>query len=62
LNGSSSPVRSSCETGKRRDSGSEGYLDIVVALEGNECPSLEDVVGTEDGAPSIPFRFILVEP
>jgi hypothetical protein len=47
---------------QRRDSGSEGYLDIVVALEGNECPSLEDVVGTNDGAPSIPFRFILVEP
>jgi hypothetical protein len=62
LNGSSSAVFPSCETGIRRDGDSHDYLDVVVAFEGNECPSLEAVVGNNDGAPSVPFRFTLVEP
>ncbi|KAL4551142.1 hypothetical protein Ndes2526B_g05451 [Nannochloris sp. 'desiccata'] len=62
LNGTTTPVIPSCETGKKRDGDGVDFLDIVVAFEGNECPSLDAVVGTDDGQPSVPFRFTLAEP
>ncbi len=63
LNGSAGTVTPSCETGTRiYSSDNTQELDVAVAFEGNECPPLDAVVGSGNGAPTVPFKFNLVEP
>jgi len=66
LNGTTTPLVPSCETGRRRNKDSGEILDVAVAVDGDECPSLDAIVGTDDGQPSsVPlefYKFSLEEP
>jgi hypothetical protein len=64
LNGTTTALLPSCETGEKRFGDGEEVLDVVMASEGTECPSLDEVDDTNGVQPSnlMRYSFALVEP